>query len=95
MRLSVTPLTRFMSAGRRRPSELAERGNGVGGCSEPLGGKTIATIARKRGDFSHGGFVSFSATRVTGLVVRLPGEHRHFTSSKVKTTPVEAAGDAF
>jgi hypothetical protein len=27
--------------------------------------------------------------------VRLPGEHRHFTSSKVKTTLVEAAGDAF
>jgi CRP/FNR family cyclic AMP-dependent transcriptional regulator len=28
-------------------------------------------------------------------VVRLSGQHRHFTSSKVKTTPGEAASDAF
>jgi len=27
--------------------------------------------------------------------VWLLGKHRHFTSSKVKTTPVEAASDSF
>jgi CRP/FNR family transcriptional regulator, cyclic AMP receptor protein len=32
---------------------------------------------------------------VTGLVVRLSGKCRHFTSAEVKTTPVEAASDAF
>ena len=36
-----------------------------------------------------------SAARVTGLVVRLSGKHRYFALSKVKTTPVEAASDAF
>jgi len=39
---------------------VASAANGVGGCSEPLSGETIATIAWKRGDFSHSGFVSFS-----------------------------------
>ena len=52
--------TRFVSACQRRPGELAERSKWRRRLQRAAHGEAIATIAGKRGDFSHSGFVSFS-----------------------------------
>src|SRR5262249_50260003 len=91
MRLSVVELARFVSMRRHRPDELAERSKRRRPLQRAAQRRDDSDNRLEAGDFSHSGFVSFSAVRVTGPGVRLSGRHRYFASSRVKTMPAGAA----